>query len=315
MPDTSFAAEGPGCEHYALQEDAQSDYERYEFLRGNLDPDGNGIACEELPPAADILPASIANAHVGRFIEGSYANQISVSPEMLITLDGITDGETLTETSPGSCPDVLDFDPLADLIPKGAIVFVMDATGNAPDLRSKVVPKGTAWVWDGIEDPINVNLWLVKNGFAVWDGSAANDRMLEQFQAANLVARMDERGVWGDCSDERAAIVSTFAPLSAFDMGLTPQRVVSLSGDWGERTSFTIPEDGNYTVTVRALSASSYIEIAVIRHLETDQEYPEFYWTLFGPDTYTTTVYFPAGTYVFDCRAAGGWAFSVDTIP
>lgn len=198
-----------------------------------------GVGCEELPaqnpPAAvsQVAAPQPASAPVPAQVEGDKtlvipvvpANQPSIGPP-LAKVTKVVDGDTIDVSIDGkadkvrfigiNAPELSSKDPtvlcladaakkaLADEIGTQDVSLESDATQYDRDkyerlLRYVVLPDGT-----------NLNLWLVKEGYAYEYTYQVPYKYQAEFKAAQKDAEANKRGLWGD-------ICASAAPTPATD--------------------------------------------------------------------------------------------------
>lgn len=309
-------AEGPDCSHFQFQDDAQAYLDENDWVTLKLDPDGDGIACNELPAKADILPPFLLkNTMMLKMGGARQLPQIVFNHDFVAFLGGILEQRDVADVAGVVCPELSTGEALSKLIPPGSAVFLQDSGGNVPILSQdatymepNVVSNALLWVWDGGSEPTLVNSWLIQNGYGVYSPETTPPDLKARFELNDQTARHNRKGVWGECNPPEP-MLATFAP--SFEPP-APTIVASVRGDWPKSANITVPQDGTYVVDVACPGPSCYIEVKTLRHLATGQEFPELYFLMFGPDSYSTMIYLPAGTYLLQVDGVGGWRVTVD---
>lgn len=180
---------------------AQSDYDDDPKSNKQLDPDGDGLACEELPlglaPAfrtnhvpEDAIPAALVSVTDGDTIE--------------VRLDGRLEAVRMVgidaEEAGGPYRDVECFGPEATdflsgwLAPGDRLYLERDQENRDPYGRL------LRWVWlerDG--EVYLLNEALVRAGYAERYRNTPNRRYLDEVRAAEAFAQRHGLGLWGAC--------------------------------------------------------------------------------------------------------------------
>jgi hypothetical protein len=282
---------GPECHDFQFQEDAQGFLEGNDWITLKLDPDGDGVACNELPTKADILPPFLLNTMMLEMGGTRQLPQIVFSHDFVAFLGGVVEQRYVDEVAGVVCSELSTGEALNDLIPPGSVVFLQDAGGNVPHLspdatfmEPNVVSNALLWVWDGVSEPTLVNSWQIQNGYGVYSAETTPPEWKARFELNDQTARHNKKGVWGECN-EPAPMLAAFEP--TFEP--PPSTIIaSVGGDWSKSENFVVPADGIYAVTVGCPGPSCYIEVKTLQHLATGQEFPDLYFLLFGPDQYYT---------------------------
>ncbi len=303
---TALAAEGLKCSSFTYQEDAQQLLD--DSNAGRLDPDGNGIACEELP--SDGRPDEIRESVK---ISIGYSPQFPVAQgdNYRIFLGGIGDLDLIEDARGVECADIIDRNTLETIFPDPTVVYLQDEHGEVPgesDVSDyeNFVPNALLWAWNGQDDAVNLNVWLLEQGYSVYDPDTAPRGWEGELKDAQREAKGNEAGIWGKCRLPREYKERQEPEPQPTAEGL----VDSVSGDGGGSGYLNISQSGTYRVTIRSYSMDAYVEMRVIDS-DTGVKIPELGVVVFGPEFVDVWVYFEEGQHSVTTSAVGHWSITV----
>ena len=194
-----IAADEPLCEDFLAQEDAQQVLDAGDG-EDELDADGNGEACEDLPARPDELEETL----FVRF-ESSGKFPVIEANGWEIWIGGLDDAGAIGETNGVRCDDLVTADALEIIIPEDASLYVQTSEGEIPEAEAdeydRWVGDGIVWYWDGDSDPVNVAEWVIANGYGVYASRFAPEGWEDRLEDAQAAAREDDLGIWGTCED------------------------------------------------------------------------------------------------------------------
>jgi micrococcal nuclease len=183
---------------------AQSVYETDPTRYAALDPDGNGLACEELPHG--VAPAMWTN----EFPRGAEpAELISVSDGDTIRVDVGGQGETVRlilidtpETrDPNNPPECYGAEATAflkELLPPGSKLY-LETDVSERDRFGRLL----RYVWlDHGEEVFQVNEAMVRSGYAAQSTFPPDVKYEERMQEAARFAREHGYGLWSACQTD-----------------------------------------------------------------------------------------------------------------
>lgn len=200
------------CGSFAAQEDAQAVFDANPGDRFGLDPDGNGVACDDIParsgqPAtidsnedkngssADTIPEGAIRAEVVDVIDGdTFAAQIGHKLET-IRLLGIDAPEIRDTDGPVECFGAEATERARQLLAEGRTVYLEDEDAGR-DAAGRLLRY--AWIDESDGDARLVNLVLVRRGFAVVTDPPARVHG-SRIQNAQDRAIAGEEGLWSAC--------------------------------------------------------------------------------------------------------------------
>jgi micrococcal nuclease len=208
---------GWGCDNYASQAAAQGELDLDPSDPYGLDPDGNGIACDDQPldgaPGDEDgdryqeteLPASTVEATVSEHIDGDKIYVEIDGNRQEVRLLGI-DAPEGDIGRYGECYAEEASDHVRDLLPEGATVYLerdrTDRDGSGRLYRF-------LWFETDDGDYRMLNEMMLRDGFA---GSATDHSYTKHddtlSDAANA-ARDEAAGLWGECGGLHAEITPT----------------------------------------------------------------------------------------------------------
>lgn len=312
-PPATMAAKGPECDWFTFQDEAQATLDRtaesYPDLlpqwSANLDPDGNGIACDQLPARPDVLIDT--QSILGRFEDNEdsfMVTGVGYSARYNLTLAGVA----FTD----DCPQ-LDEDLLSSLVQppdKQATTFFISSTTAKPippdDKDGTYAVVGVAWFIAGDPStPILANEWLLQAGLAKLDAKTAPADYVDRLKAAEASAQEAGLGVWGSCDFSATAIGA--------ETTTAYSHVLRESGDGDQIVQFTIETEGTYQLTIDAMGGS-VVFVAVDLYATDSTWFPEFSIITSSSGAFSSAGYLYPGTYYVQIKAVGGWRITLDAM-
>ncbi len=205
-PGTPVPAQERSCLEFDSQIWAQQVLDDEPLDAAGLDPDGNGIACEELPPGfapaswvdaipSTALPAEFRSVVDGDTIEVAFAG--NAETVRLLLVDAPEPGDP-SQPNPCFADEAARF--VAELFSYGPAVLLQgDITQRDKEKRL------LRYVWLDFGDghPYLLNEILVRNGYGVRSVYPPNDRYVDQIGDAQASANAFQRGIWSQCDDPR----------------------------------------------------------------------------------------------------------------
>lgn len=209
------AGQALDCTGYDSQIWAQSIYETDPAAYAALDPDGNGFACESLPPGA--TPAW-------------WTNQIPPGSEP-VTLIEVTDGDTIRVIAGGQnepvrlilidTPETNDPNNPPECFGQEATVYLswLLSLGGDLYLESDVSNRDRfdrllryVWLDFGGGEVYLVNEVMARSGFAAQSTFPPDVRYEEEIRAAARFAREHGYGLWSGCITDAAGDTNELSP-------------------------------------------------------------------------------------------------------
>ena len=222
IPATHLAAQAdPACALYDTQVWAQSIFDTDPEQHTALDPDRDGLACEELVPGAvpalwtDEVPASAILVELGGVIDGDTIDVFLGDELESVRLVGVDARE-----SGGPYQDVECFGPegaqfLDSLLGRRGQLFI-EKDREERDHFGRLL----RWVWLDIGDGTVylLNEALIRAGYAERFRDTPNQRYVDQLMAAQEFAQRHQHGLWSAC-DTGLARSETPTPLPVSSAG------------------------------------------------------------------------------------------------
>jgi micrococcal nuclease len=253
------SAQGPDCSWLTYQEEGQewldsvSRDENLRFMMPNFDPDGNGIACEELPSRAtrfhpgDTIPLQAVKAQVTRGINaGTFGVRIlgpGGSDEgslETVRLLGVSVPEIRTSREEKECFGLRSSRAAWMMLSGRDAVVWLERDGSDRDAEGRLL----RYVWfEGERDhgPYLANELLMREGYAVADPQPPDGRYDDRLAAAQAAAATDGLGLWGACGGPHVPVGSApgySLPTGDVDCG-------SISADYAQWLLAQDPSDPN----------------------------------------------------------------------
>lgn len=274
------AAAGPQCSWFVFQEDAQAAMSQFVYAEG-LDPDGDGVACNELPPR----PGELVGAEAGRInrVDKDFALRgASATRNISVILAGID------FTQPMGCGmDTLG--ALEAMFPQGTNVFVFpDPAIPVQEVGSSENVRFTGWVY-GVEPdrqtPFLVNQRLIEAGLGKAVTTGISSPLVTSLVAAEAIAQQEGRGIWGDCKVPNLAPAPTQTPYG---------QILDWKGSGDQVSSvFVIPTEGTYRLNVNGSASLIFVDL----YDQFGNWIPGFSITASGGGKFSSGGYLAAGQY------------------
>jgi micrococcal nuclease len=192
------------CANYDAQIWAQSVYEADSSRYAALDPDGNGLACEDLPPG--IAPVGWTN-EVPRGVEPASLISVSDGDTIRVDIGGkvetlrlilVDTPETRDPNNPPECFGAEASDFLEGLLPRGTELY-LETDVSARDRFGRLL----RYVWlDRGDEVYLVNEAMVRSGYAAQSTFPPDVKYEERIQAAARFAREHGYGLWSACQTD-----------------------------------------------------------------------------------------------------------------
>ena len=192
------------CANYDAQVWAQSVYETDPTRYAVLDPDGNGLACEELPhgvaPALwtnevprGAEPASLISVSDGDTIRVDVGGQVETLRLILIDTP-----ETHDPNNPPECYGAEATAFLEGLLPRGSELY-LETDVSERDRFGRLL----RYVWlDRGDEVYLVNEAMVRSGYAAQSTFPPDVKYEERIQEAARFAREHGYGLWSACETD-----------------------------------------------------------------------------------------------------------------
>lgn len=199
------SAQTASCTTYDSQVWAQSVYETDPATYAPLDPDGNGIACEELPPGAapalwtnavpaNAEPATLLGVTDGDTINVEVAGQIA--PVRLILIDT---PETHDPNDPPECFGQEATNYLSWLLSLGGNLY-LETDVTERDRYDRLLRY--AWLDFGGGEVYLVNEVMARSGYAALLTYPPDVKYVDQVRDAAAFAREHRYGLWSACQTD-----------------------------------------------------------------------------------------------------------------
>jgi micrococcal nuclease len=192
------------CANYDSQIWAQSVYEPDPTRYAALDPDGNGLACEELPHG--VAPAGWAN-EIPSGAEPADLNSVSDGDTIRVDVGGqvetlrlilIDTPETRDPNNPPECYGAEATAFLKGLLPVGSELY-LETDVSERDRFGRLL----RYVWLDRGDEVNlINEAMVRSGYAAQSTFPPDMKYEERIQEAARFAREHGYGLWSNCQTD-----------------------------------------------------------------------------------------------------------------
>ncbi len=231
-PSLPYLAQPSSCSAFNSQVWAQMVFDQSPWQYGALDPDHDGIACEELP--LGIAPALWANAVPDAAIPVDLAS-VTDGDSLDVVIDGREEQVRLVgidaRESGGPYQDVECYGPeAADFLRRLLAIdgkLYLEKDREDRDQYGRML----RWVWAdfGTGNVYLLNEALVRAGFAERFRDTPNRRYVDEMIDAESFAQGYGLGLWGACdgarpldASHRATTVEPAMPVSPLDEGCDP---------------------------------------------------------------------------------------------
>ena len=202
VPPVPASAQAVDCTGYDSQIWAQSVFETDPTRYAALDPDGNGLACEELQPGAapawwtETVPVGAEPAQLASVIDGDTIRVNLGGVEEPVRLILIDTPETHDPDDPPECYGQEATTYLSWLLSLGGQLYLeSDVTDR--DRYDRLLRY--AWLDFGDGHPFLVNEVMVRSGYAALYTYPPDVKYVEQIREAQTFAREQEYGLWSGC--------------------------------------------------------------------------------------------------------------------
>ncbi len=196
--------QGDSCSAFNSQVWAQTVFDERPWSNGVLDPDNDGLACEELPPGiapalwTDDLPVDALLVELERVTDGDSIEVIVDGRREEVRLVGIDTHESGGPYQEVECygPEAASF--LKRLLGIGGEIY-LEQDQEDRDQYGRLL----RWVWADFEtgEVYLLNEALVRAGYAERFRDTPNRRYVEELMDAEDFARRYDLGLWGACDD------------------------------------------------------------------------------------------------------------------
>lgn len=316
--DTRAQAIGIDCSFVEYQEDAQWGLENFHATIGTeyvskLDEDGDGIACNHLPPR----PAVLANAERMR----ADFEPVMTAP----TLSGAGDIHhftvelaMLTYQSPAAmqsaCPQLATGETLANMfhIDKSSHTFYVELTDGTvipPESGERVTFSGLVWtVFEDPANPILLNEWLLRHGLAYFaPPNIPKTETIERLAAAQELAQGEGAGVWGGCT---LPTVDDQPQEGSADQERPVDSILFETASGDQVIPFTIETAGTYQVTLEA-SGNAPILVFLDVYEVSGNWIPGFNISASESGSFSSGGYLEPGNYYVRIKALSAWRITL----
>jgi len=224
----AIAQARPACTDFDAWEWAQSVFESDLKPNGSLDPDGDGIACPELPrggfaPAfwTDAIPTDVEEAQIVRFIDGDTLEVLIDGVSNRVRIYRADTPETQNEHHCGG-QEATNYAEFALSFNDTPGIVYLERDTNERDQYGREL----AYVWfESGGDPYLLNHILINNGWAE-DVDYGDRKYDAEFQTAASFAERNVIGVWSLCGGFQIPLASVpVAELPPADIADEPANV------------------------------------------------------------------------------------------
>jgi micrococcal nuclease len=211
LPPASARAQELACGEFDSQVWAQAVLDDDPLRAAGLDPDGNGIACEELLPGfapigwLQSIPPTAEPAEAIAVADGDTIDVVVDGRQESVRLLAIDTPETQDPERPVQCfgDEAALF--VADILSYGPALY-LESDRTDRDRYGRLLR--FAWLDFGDGQVYLLNEMLARNGFGVRSIYPSNEKYLDPIGDAQIAAARYGRGLWGACDDpalDRAA--------------------------------------------------------------------------------------------------------------
>lgn len=237
LPGPSSAAQQVDCAAFDSQIWAQSVYAADPASQAALDPDGNGIACDDLPPGAapawwtSQIPANAEPATLSRITDGDTIRVITGGQEEPVRLILIDTPETRDPNRPPECFGQEATEYLTWLLSLGGTLY-LERDVSERDQFDRLL----RYAWLDFDDghAYLVNEVMVRSGYASLSTYPPDLKYVEEIREANRFAREHGYGLWSGCLTDASGDTNdlTAAPEAPSDsaMGIVANPLPEAAG-------------------------------------------------------------------------------------
>jgi micrococcal nuclease len=190
------------CDGYDSQIWAQSVYESDPTVYAGLDPDGNGLACEELQPGAapawwtDDIPAGAEPTELTRVVDGDTIRVNRGGGEEPVRLILIDTPETSDPNNPPECFGQEAIAYLEWLLSLGGTLYLEQDVSDRDQFARLL---RYAWLDFGDGEVYLVNEVMARSGYAAESTFPPDVKYEEEIREAARFAREHGYGLWSGC--------------------------------------------------------------------------------------------------------------------
>ncbi|MCC7021263.1 MAG: thermonuclease family protein [Thermomicrobiales bacterium] len=209
------AAQAVDCSAYDSQIWAQSDFDRDPARYAALDPDGNGVACETLPPGAapawwtNEIPAAAEGASLVSVTDGDTIRVNVAGQNEPVRLILIDTPETHDPNNPPECYGQEATDYLSWLLSLGGDLYLEPDVTNR-DRYNRLLRY--AWLDFGDGRAYLVNEVMARSGYAALATFPPDVNYVDQIREAVRFAREHGYGLWSGCETDASGDTNELAP-------------------------------------------------------------------------------------------------------
>ncbi len=283
---STSAAAGPQCSYYIFQDEAQAVLDTYGYAE-TLDPDGDGVACNELPARPDFLQDAITVV-LSAVKPGPIIKAYSNGTPYTITLAG------LEAFDPAACAGKRTEQLLAEMLPSKTR-FLIQVLG--PSQGDDVL--ALAWLpGSGASSPTLLNVDVARAGLLKAAPGGSFDHA-DEIAAASRQAEQAGVGFWGTCEFDSLAPAPTPTPNG---------QILDWKGNGDQvSTLFTIPVDGTYQLTSNGSASLIFVDL----YDQYGNWIPQFSLAANEGGIFSTGGFLQAGQYYARVQAIGVWWITI----
>ena len=338
LSDTALGAAGIPCSYFIYQGDAQEALDdqkiNYPTLSTeSLDPDGNGVACEDLSAKplvlndAEMVRVPMSNTFQRtKDLAGTGLSPLALpgapagAGDALINMTGIdhywvTLLGVRTRASGASCT--------GDYVAAATTLFTPDPEATAaqtfflgfePERSPEMIPGldiklGAGWVWsiaDDPQQPLLLNEALVRQGILAADTEGLESPSAALVEAAQEAAKLDKVGIWNPTCTQAPEVAP---PDQATARAVTGS--VMFSGEASQVTDvFMITEGGQYKLAVQLGTGDACAVVAVMAITG-----EQMFFTSGDPGQHVSTAgVLPAGQYYIQVTGYCSWEVTLEPL-
>lgn len=297
IPSHTNAAAGPQCSWFIFQDDAQAAMSQFVYAEG-LDPDGDGVACNQLPPRpAELIGAEAAR--INRVEDDLTLVGASAHRNIKVVLAGID----FTQAA-GCEMDATAI--LSEMFPDGTNVFILpDSSVPIQELGGVDNVQITGWVYgvdpDG-QTPFLANQRIVESGVGKAAPAGLGSPLVTSMLAAEAIAQQRGIGIWGTCEAPNLAPGPTQTPFG---------QILDVKGNGDQLSAlFTVPSDGTYRLTANGSASLLFVDL----YDQYGNWIPGFSITASGGGIFSSGGFLSSGQYYVQVQANGVWWITMEPL-